>query len=457
MASTDAETEIVFMFPPNCGVEEVGIPPIEPDPDIVGIGVILSFVVIGSMVMLLNTIQIIRDTRAKGLAGVFLLKPLKIPTKDGRKWPTRQDAKRYRLAQLSRVQTDEASDVVPGDGGLDTQTKTSTTNDKVDNDEDSEECSPLVRSYSALEEALFALSDTQFATGIAICVAALAKKDIVVSHYLVCLQLASIAITASVSGMMSARSILDGNSVKKAIRVFLMWVLFGLVLLLDVKLDHSLYFADKVHDFGPYRDLSTPEERLTIFLYASHFPGLVLNTLSLDFEMSLLVNYYAEKAVTVMFLRPVKALKELQQLWKNNSRPAVLVSLVLLVRSVWIFGTLLIQGLLWIGILGIYLYVFQPLTTLAISISFIVWQFVLAFHYRGVGRDCMHPDKRDKEDEIGFGQVVALTLLISPIIVCVDLWWQSFKMRAQRRKEHRAPTWEKDDRGSDSASVQTGG
>ncbi|KAK5659531.1 hypothetical protein OQA88_733 [Cercophora sp. LCS_1] len=469
MASTDPKTDIIV--PDYCGVDpESGVPLIEPDPDIAGIGVILSVLIIGSLVMLLNAFQVSRDIRARGVAGFFLLNSSKIPTTDGRKWPTREDARKHRLARLRRARADNVLEadsptptLVPRGAGLDVQSTGSTlaTDEHEGNDEyDNDYSRHIFRSRSALEETLFSLSDTQFATGIAICAAALAKKEIVVSHYLVCLTTASITALTSVAGMTSARSIfIRSSGVKKFLRVMLMWALTLLTLFLDAKLNWALYFAQKAHDFAPYRDLSMPEERFSIFLYTTILPMLVFNTVTLDVNLAYLVGYYIEWTVRGMFPRPDKAFRDLQRLW--GSQPVIsmfwasLGMLLLIARSAWIVGTLLMQWILWLGILGLYLVLFQPLAQLVISNFVFYWQFSLAFYYRRVGRDCMHPNDRDREDEIGFGQVVALTLLISPIIASADLWWESFKTWSQRRKQHRAPTWVKDDRDSNAASVQT--
>lgn len=39
----------------------------------------------------------------------------------------------------------------------------------------------------------------------------------------------------------------------------------------------------------------------------------------------------------------------------------------------------------------------------------------------------MNEKDKDREDELGFGQIIALVLLLAPVINNADLWWDSWR------------------------------
>jgi hypothetical protein len=131
---------------------------IDPDPDIAGIGVILAFTVIGAVIMSLISIKLFIEWRRDFSLQLCIAPPREEGLTEGGRRPTIQDAKRY----VEREAADEVQ--IPGRQGR-----------------------------MALSSTFFGLADTQFASGIAICAAALAKHDITAYHFSICNEMAWLA------------------------------------------------------------------------------------------------------------------------------------------------------------------------------------------------------------------------------------------------------------------------
>ncbi|KAF4472810.1 hypothetical protein FALBO_291 [Fusarium albosuccineum] len=73
--------------------------------------------------------------------------------------------------------------------------------------------------------------------------------------------------------------------------------------------------------------------------------------------------------------------------------------------------------------LSLYWIFLEPIFCNVGNLGFFSWGVYAAFKYRKIGHSCMTDDDKPKENEMGFGQIVALVLLIAPAINTADLWW----------------------------------
>ena len=357
---------------------------IEPDPDIAGIGVLSSFIAIGSLVMILAMIKIlIIELPGMRWSHVVCPEAPEIPTAGNR--PSFDDAKRY----------------LRGEEG-------------AQNGEDDNEEQP-----SALGETLFSLGDTQFAAGIAIGVAAIAKRDITLYHFLICNEMAWLALISSTAGLLTSRKLLeDPGSVKKAVRIALMWALFGLVAWIEVSRNDFIGFADPVYENGRAWNISDAEGALSLLLLILSAFSIVIDTVAVLPEAGLLMYYHVVTYISWLTRLPWSSL--------GGDAKQALGKRILLGRILFV----LVWFPFWILSVALYWFLFQPLTTHMGNIFFFVWGVASAFRWRKEGRAYMKAEEVGKEDEFGFGQVVALTMLISPIIGNVDLWIGMFFLGA---------------------------
>ncbi|KAF5006938.1 hypothetical protein FDECE_6714 [Fusarium decemcellulare] len=341
---------------------------IQPDPDIAGIGVVLSFISIGFLVILLAFPQIFRNEyekfhwdqlfRPMGWIEQF---PLRGPNGQRTNKPNLADAKRF----LERMRQEK-------------------------------------HGTSALSATIFNLADTQFVTGIAIA-AAMSKKDIVVAHFSLATELGWLGYISGTVGLLTTRSdVLDrGNNAKRLVRVCVMWAHLGLLIHRLREVDDSLWFAQKVSENGPptatFRwDFSDPGSRASVFLFVWSIGGAIVDTIFLFPGYAILAYYYFGKAL-------------------SYARSASRRSFSIVLRVCWSFVYLILLGLYWMFL--------EPVFCNVGNLGFFLWGVVAAFQYRNIGHSCMTDDDKPKENEVGFGQIVALVLLIAPAINTADLWW----------------------------------
>lgn len=64
----------------------------------------------------------------------------------------------------------------------------------------------------------------------------------------------------------------------------------------------------------------------------------------------------------------------------------------------------------------------MPLITHSLSIFFFIWGTLAIFSIRRDGAQYMTEEDQNGEGQFGFGQIVALTLLISPVIANAEKW-----------------------------------
>ncbi|KAK3376980.1 hypothetical protein B0T24DRAFT_233784 [Lasiosphaeria ovina] len=431
--------------PELCGLSDtVGY--IEPDPDIAGIGVLASFLVTGALVMVLATVQLYRNW----LDGDFAFARMLVPCPDplippapaaaagpARKWPTLDDARKY-------LDDSDGEQPPPPQGDADEDGDPAAWEPKGSH----AVAAPQLPPPSALQATLFSLADTQFATGIAVCVAAIVKKDITQAHYLVADEMAWLAWLTSTAGMLTARTaLLDaGNGpVKRAVRLAVMWALVALVSFIEVRRDDRLYFAEQVYTGeGPYWDLTEADSRASVVLFALSLVGAVIDTASLFPHCAVLMYYYVELFVGWAAPPVGTTCKGTAEALRKRAWVAAVGGVASLLLQ------LLVWTPVWLAVSMLYLYLFFPATAHLANMFWFVYQTWYAFHWRDIGRSCQAPEDAGNEDEFGFGQVVALTLLISPLIANADLWWDACKGYMRRRAAHAGstPTWEVDSRDS---------
>lgn len=325
MATTDTQN----CAPAFCGTCDF----MNPDPDIAGIGVILSFIIIGGAIMSLVTIQIFINLRHTKPCEFFFpdIEPL---TEDGR-WPGVEDARKFLLKAESEH----------GD------------NDKSD---------PKLLARAALASTLFGLADTQFATGIAICLAAFVKRDISCYHYLICNETAWLALICSPAGFLTARTVLDSaNIVKKVLRAVLMWCLFGLVAALEFRRNDSIGYAEQVFAAGPFLDMSSDNAKFSLVLFVGTVIGMVIDTVSLVPEWGVLMYYYVETiivcssppfetAVVSFLTRRCQRCAQEMSISSTTVHFAIHLIGLVLVLLIWLP--------LWVFSLVLYWHFYQPIT-----------------------------------------------------------------------------------------------
>lgn len=371
-----------------CGIETLN-DFIEPDPDIAGIGVILSFIIIGTAVLSLVSIKLYVVYKDDFEFWDLIYPPIEALRKDGR-WPGLEDARKY-------LQCDDNDD--------------STRN----------------RGIVTLDSTFFGLADTQFATGIAIGIATFAKQDITVYHYLISCEMSWLALISSTAGLLTARTVLDkANVVKKAIRITLMWTLFVLVATIELRRNDVIGFAEKVYAAEPYWDMSDYGARMAIVLFISTLFDMIIETISFVPEWAVLMYYYVETFVLAAS-PPLSAV--LVSFFTGRCKDCV--QSTGLVRSVLHFlahiVTLLFIITIWVPVwlvsIAAYWISFQPIMAHIGNCVFFFWGVGSAFTWRERGRQCMKTEQSHDEDHYGFGQVVALTLLITPLIANADAWY----------------------------------
>lgn len=392
---------------------------IDPDPDISGIGVILSFIVIGSMVMVLSTFQIWNHYYKKDftqeLKQVFkkdfkkdfktLLKILSLlcpwPTSapEGERWPNLGDAK---------VQLGKQRDALRlAQGGR----------------------------PSTLIETLLSLSDTQFATGIAILVATVAKRDITLYHALICDEMAWLAwltastahigevveLTYTVAASNSEEVVQLSYTARNPIRIFLMWILLFLITYLELYLNYDIDLYEHIYEYGATPSADGP----AIFMYFWAYASLILISLEIYPPASILMLHYMESYLA-WILPPNPLPYPLPSDVSTQLVPGVYNPLSCIVaflfRAIFCIGVVFLWVPVWAAHVAVYWLFFHPFFNSVIGYYYFITGCRSIFSLREQGRDYMKPEEVGNEDQFGFGQVVALTLLISFVLNNIDIW-----------------------------------
>ncbi|KAH7125853.1 hypothetical protein EDB81DRAFT_201526 [Dactylonectria macrodidyma] len=384
----DCATTLDSSYPYYCGPRDRTLCTIQPDPDIAGIGVLTSFISIGLLVIFLAFIELWRSGQRE-----FQWKHLYQPTgwishlplidRDG------QPTSRPSLADVRRYL---------------------------------EQVYQRPHRTSALSATIFSLADTQFVTGIAI-TAAMSKKDIVLSHFNLADELGWLGYISACVGLLTTRpNILDSsNNAKRLVRLMVMWVHLGLLIHRAREFDASLGYAEKVHENGPlppyFRwSFESATVGASVFFFIWSIVGAIVDTMFLWPSHALLADFYF--ATVVAQAHSSAKNKRL----RNNKFIATLM------RMFWRFVHVILLFLYWIFL--------EPFSCNLGNLGFFLWGMVSAFECRRIGNNCMTEEDRPRENELGFGQIVALVLLVAPVISTADLWWDSIKETLLENKRY---------------------
>ncbi|PSN64639.1 hypothetical protein BS50DRAFT_623164 [Corynespora cassiicola Philippines] len=382
------EATLDASFPDYCAPPNGSVCTIQPDPDIAGIGVIASFITIGLLVITLAFYQIWRNER-DDFEWADLYQPIgwtrDFPMVKNGVRPTRpgiRDAQEY-LAHLQDIREDRGHE-------------------------------------NALSVTIFSLADTQFVTGIAIA-GAMSKKDITVAHFSIADELTWLGFISATVGLLATRfEILDKEkkNAKRLLRILVMWTHLGLMIQRAREFNDDLWWASKIHEDNsptPYLkwDFSDPMNRASVFLLAWSILTAVIDTAFLYAPLALVTYYYAAKVVTQSFLYS-------RNNWKGRRCISSLLS-----RMIWA-GIYIIS-------LAAYNVFFDPFSANIGNLGFFIWGISEVLKERKIGQSCMNIQDRPKEDEMGFGQMVALILLLAPAINSADLWWGKYMIYSELR------------------------
>jgi hypothetical protein len=201
------------------------------------------------------------------------------------------------------------------------------------------------------------------------------------------------------------------SGAKRLIRVILMWTHFSLIIYRAFEYDATYSFATKVHQSGSVRPylqwgFNDTSNQASVLLLIWAFVGVIVDTLFLWPAHAFLTYHYAAGAVR-------KSYTLAQKQWSGVPRPLATVH--------WVLCTLL-----YIITFVIYHMVSSPFTSNLFNLAIFLDGTVHIFELRKTARECMSPNDRGGEDEMGFGQIVALVMLMSPIVASVDKWWDGY-------------------------------
>jgi hypothetical protein len=186
-------------------------------------------------------------------------------------------------------------------------------------------------------------------------------------------------------------------------------------------------YAEQVYAYGPNPDVPAWQIAVMVLLIISTTAGMVIDTVThVSPPHGVLIFYYVEMWVTITTSvagqLPILLFAVIWPRWAW--RTAVVPAATL--KKILSLGIVLVVLVLWIPIwvvsLAVYWWMFHPIATHIVNWAFFIWCIEEIVRYRREGRECMTPETSGEEDQWGFGQVVALTLLISPIIGNLDSW-----------------------------------
>ncbi|KAF5020019.1 hypothetical protein F66182_7955 [Fusarium sp. NRRL 66182] len=363
-------------YPRYCGLsdhEGNALCTIQPDPDIAGVGVFASFITIGLTTMILAFYQILRDQEDMALRQFFK------PTSWMEDYPLTDD-NGHRIIDPSLANARRWVEA---------------------------NYHPLT--YGALDMIVSALADTQFFMGIAIA-AAMSKHDIVVAHFHLCDEMAWLGFITSSLSLLTTRSVnaVKGNSAKRVVRLVLTWALFGLIIHRYREMDDQLFYAQKIHEYGPpvpylRWDFSYAVARASIFLLFWSIGGIIVETLYLSPTLTVLTDQYITTAIRGAWSLTLEGWPGQHYLFRYSLRG--------------------ISGFLYFILVCLHAMFWEPLCCNIGNLGFFIWSVHDAFQYRNIGHSCMAEEDMGAENELGFGQIVALVLLLTPVASTADLWW----------------------------------
>ncbi|KAF4971119.1 hypothetical protein FSARC_1952 [Fusarium sarcochroum] len=381
-------TGLNFTYPVSCGrIDRQGneLCTIQPDPDIAGIGVLVAFITIGITTILLFFAQICLH----GITLKVLVNPTTLMDDD-------------HLLDCQGAQKPGASF---GDARSFIEARTEP------------------QTPSPLSATIALLSDTQFFMGIAIA-SAMSKQDIVLAHFCLAYEMASLGFITSTVGLLMARAeLLDkGNVPKRFVRLIFMWILLGLLIHRAREFDDDLYYAEKVHKSGPLAphlrwDFSDPTSGAGVFFLSWTIGSAVVDSIYVWPALAIFADYYIAKAIRESWLLAKS---------KRNNDFFLVTSIVLRILYCFVY----------VGVLIPYLMFWEPFFCNMAGLGFFIWSIISAFEVRQKGHNCMSPDDRGTEDELGFGQIVALVMLLAPAIGTADLWWDAIQNFFHQRRLH---------------------
>ncbi|CAH0058130.1 unnamed protein product [Clonostachys solani] len=362
---------------------------IKPDPDAAGIGVVSSSIAVGALIMVLVAIKIMRELREDSNL-MDLFRPRTALAPNPGQWVTVKDAK-VCLGLHQDVQ------------------------DRV----------------SILDLTIFSLADIQLSVGIATAVAAIAKRDILVYHYWVSLEICWLVFMASTAGFaITADPFMVSNLERNIIRTVFIWCLFILTLYLFFRIDDTRALNKRAYDAPGYWSKKLPEFALELALLMHTMVSLIRQTICLSRVNLLLVDYYIKaplnrisRFLNQSWSRLITVKDEMPSFSTQNFDSIVLVCL----RILCLLFLKITGCVAWCFFLLVYWVSTVPPITHSLSIFFFIRETSVIFSIRRNGAQYMTEEDQGGEGQFGFGQIVALTLLISPVIANAENWFEAFR------------------------------
>jgi len=357
---------------PDCTADTLS-----PDPDIAGIGVILSFVIINGLTVIVTAISLLfislEDLRLKGVDLAL------------HKW-----LKRRGLKPLSKILSNNT----------------------------------IKFWIDILEKILLGDSDTQLLTGIAILAAGYIKCSISVYHSTIVADLAWFASGTNLSSLQVLRHYLFKHPATKILRVILLLVTFGLLLSLTLYQGNQEWFdsdvtpaqclfADGVSNVGGYPAFWMGFN--IFFIVLGYGPSIVDLFPEYVDESSAIIKGY----VHVM----EKSGDTIKKLWSNIQSPSGESKAVAGGNIVLSFIGLVLLGIVWL-IMGFF---FLMIDSYFVAAIFDIFWFAFGLFNlildRNYGQSFIDPDDIVLENQWGFGQVVPMLLVLLPIMTAWEVWY----------------------------------
>ncbi|CAG9954576.1 unnamed protein product [Clonostachys rosea f. rosea IK726] len=355
---------------------------IKPDPDVAGIGVVSSAIAVGALLMVLSAIKIMRELW-EDINLTDLFRPRAALAPNSGQWVTVKDAK-------------------------DVQER-----------------------VSILDLTIFSLANIQLSVGIATAVAAIAKHDILVYHYWVSYEICWLVFLASTAGFTITTSpFMVSNLERNIVRTAFIWCLLMLTLYLFFRIDDTLALNEKAYSQPGHWSKELPTFAVDIALLIHNMVCQVLQTLWLSRENLLLVDYYIKaplnhisRLLTQSWSRLNTTIDEMRSSSTQNFCSIVLSCL----RILYLLFLQTIGCVAWCFFLLVYWLFAVPPITHSLSIFFFIWETSAIFSIRSDAVELMAPEDQNGEEQLGFGQIVALTLLIGPVIANAEKWFEAFR------------------------------
>ncbi|VUC29290.1 unnamed protein product [Clonostachys rosea] len=264
-----------------------------------------------------------------------------------------------------------------------------------------------------------------------IAVAAIAKQDILAYHYWVSLELCWLIFMTSTAGFsITANPFMVSNLERNVVRIVFIWCHSILTLFLFFRIDDTLALNEEVYSQPGYWSKELPAFAVELALLVHTMISLILQTLCLSRVNILLVDYYIRAPLNSISLF-------LGQYWnrlivaKDGMPPFNIQhfnSIVLVCLQILYFVLLQTIGCVaWCFCLAVHWVWTVPPITHALSIFFFIWETLAILSIRKDAVEFMREKDQSGEGQFGFGQIVALTLLISPIIANAEKWLDAIR------------------------------